>query len=1330
MTFSLWDFGGQDVYYSTHAFFMASRAVYLVMYRSRDDSELDRLQEYMDRIQALAPGAPMVLVGTHAGERTEQGGNFRPKQPPPTLFTAFPSLHREPLFVSSMNGYGVKDLKAVVLQLALRQPGVGELLPASFIKLRRAVQSKQQTFKSGAEPVVTAAQYAELAASAGVDDPTQLRTFTSLLYDFGDLLHFEHVPGLEDAMVLRPQWVADVMAHVITMNDAKLKKMEEHSASDSSGGAMSSSKHGGSTGRVAKSALLQLMEEVSPTRAEGLLALLENFNMMHSIDEVTALVPPMMPDVSSAHGATLLYEEASKSPDAPRFRWWSAHYEYSYVPDALMCRVLCRVFALPNLEILEAWRFGAVMRRNSHLAMILQGTMRGVDRNVVSVVVCGPKPENLGCLVSAKLKDLLAEAFKGVKLEDIRYSCPHCVQARQRQPCVFKAKFLQKKANANEKVTCEVCEAEDLDLADRLDKDDQATPWRPKRARVPATGAAATAARKASGVFPAATDDATGLTVTTAVTQQQGMMVHMVDMLGQIAAKLNADSTARQAEYKDLRALAGARAEGEEDLIRRITAVAKLVAGTDSKPLPTLHVVLPMPSADQPWWDRKGLLKARFRLHLLCEHPGGPHLTDHEGYEIERPAEWLRRYAPGVRLLTHSLGLLLGTGVKALTSGGSDMGLGRLGELVDAHVLNEPLEAFTKLNDLLSSLQQEDKRGREKGQEGGGKGMGMTEEGEEGIKKDPKGKATGGGGKGGGPPPASANGAAASGSTAAWQALHQLDFTNSQEARREIEALVRHKDSTGNYGNLQKIKTRAGDVVWLCKCHSEEHIRNNTCAFLLVSCIVANLIAPPVRKYLRPFILRTVLSQLDFVSQFQQLLRSPLLDVLAKLTAFSVSVEIYLLSLPPIAWLGGASGAAASMAVCQCMAISTYMACVLKDVFCCPRPGPASDTARRLREKAAALSAAGKAPDDSMPMPKPGAGVTAGVEVLEAAYRNEVEMGAPSMHTWCALLMPAYSAAVAMQLGAITPATATTLTAASGVWSIWVALSRLYLGVHTPIDLALGALGGAAALGLWRRLGLAILAVVGEPGVTAAAVSAWDRCAMPAWARAEEGSALGLLAVGAAYLLALRTYPRPMMHTTSYEYAVIFLGAAYGGLVSLSGRVSIAPPLLRALAGGAAAPAAMPQQLRHPAAVVALGFVAVFAVKEASKAVLCAVLPYILGAAPLAVRQLWQPPVHPAGCYRPEEGPVVSATATIEAAVTPDSPAPKAAALASPDDGGKGAAFGREGGSGGRHGEVLMKTARLAYDVDFARKWVNYGITVYAAMEFRHVAAALMAAGQ
>ncbi|GFR41976.1 hypothetical protein Agub_g2777 [Astrephomene gubernaculifera] len=292
-------------------------------------------------------------------------------------------------------------------------------------------------------------------------------------------------------------------------------------------------------------------------------------------------------------------------------------------------------------------------------------------------------------------------------------------------------------------------------------------------------------------------------------------------------------------------------------------------------------------------------------------------------------------------------------------------------------------------------------------------------------------------------------------------------------------------------------------------------------------------------------------------------------------------------------------------------------------------------------------------------------------------------------------------------------------------------------------------------------------------------------------------------------LLALASYPRPLSHTTSYEYAVIFLGAAFGGLLSTSNLLNTAPALLQYLTttphpttppqllaqllGGdpasstitpsvsssssasasffssllrfqtsASAAATAPsssfsssssssatestslppllqlllQLLPRPLLVLLLGFLLVSAIKEGSKALLLALLPRLLALAPPGLRRAWQPPVHPEGCWRGaqtggEEGQKAggarrAVTAVVAEAVSADGKEEEkegqggASPLAA-----RAAAVERKAQALAAAG-VLMKSPKLPYDVDFVRKFVNYGITVYAAAEFRFLAAWLL----
>lgn len=65
LTYSMWDFAGQSVYYNTHQFFLSSRGVYLLVWNVRLGSEYAGLEFWLSSISCHAPGAPIFIVGTH-----------------------------------------------------------------------------------------------------------------------------------------------------------------------------------------------------------------------------------------------------------------------------------------------------------------------------------------------------------------------------------------------------------------------------------------------------------------------------------------------------------------------------------------------------------------------------------------------------------------------------------------------------------------------------------------------------------------------------------------------------------------------------------------------------------------------------------------------------------------------------------------------------------------------------------------------------------------------------------------------------------------------------------------------------------------------------------------------------------------------------------------------------------------------------------------------------------------------------------------------------------------------------------------------------------------
>ncbi|KAF9915871.1 hypothetical protein BX616_005162 [Lobosporangium transversale] len=83
--------------------------------------------------------------------------------------------------------------------------------------------------------------------------------------------------------------------------------------------------------------------------------------------------------------------------------------------------------------------------------------------------------------------------------------------------------------------------------------------------------------------------------------------------------------------------------------------------------IPRLFIVLPDYTSDTSDWDPANKLRTRFRLHFICEcgehtqvpgnkdPPHYPHLARHEGYIINRPTEFFKKYGPYVLVMLEML---------------------------------------------------------------------------------------------------------------------------------------------------------------------------------------------------------------------------------------------------------------------------------------------------------------------------------------------------------------------------------------------------------------------------------------------------------------------------------------------------------------------------------------------------------------------------------------------------------------------------------------------------------------------------------------------------
>ena len=77
------------------------------------------------------------------------------------------------------------------------------------------------------------------------------------------------------------------------------------------------------------------------------------------------------------------------------------------------------------------------------------------------------------------------------------------------------------------------------------------------------------------------------------------------------------------------------------------------------------------------------------------------------------------------------------------------------------------------------------------------------------------------------------------------------------------------------------------------------------------------------------------------------------------------------------------------------------------------------------------------------------------------------EYGMPSTHTMNSLVLNGYTVYYLLQRHYVSPESAPYLYGATLLWTLWIGVARIYMGMHTPIDIAGGLAAGVVTLGAY-----------------------------------------------------------------------------------------------------------------------------------------------------------------------------------------------------------------------------------------------------------------------
>ncbi|KAJ2939952.1 hypothetical protein O0L34_g6659 [Tuta absoluta] len=242
VTFRTWDFGGQQEYYATHQYFLSRRSLYLVLWKVTDGRKgLAGAVNWLRSIQARAPGSPVIMVATHYDQVAHC--DLPESESPEALQRLIRSsimgaadadklgLPRvlDSLEVSCSTRHNIRLLADIIYSVAFsvkppgsKEPLLEQRVPATYLALEECVTSLAAELQ---EPVLRHHEYKRLVTQYMIQknhrlfrDAAELHQATMFLHENGVLLHYDDAT-LKELYFLRPQWLCDVLAHVVTVRE-------------------------------------------------------------------------------------------------------------------------------------------------------------------------------------------------------------------------------------------------------------------------------------------------------------------------------------------------------------------------------------------------------------------------------------------------------------------------------------------------------------------------------------------------------------------------------------------------------------------------------------------------------------------------------------------------------------------------------------------------------------------------------------------------------------------------------------------------------------------------------------------------------------------------------------------------------------------------------------------------------------------------------------------------------------------------------------------------------------------------------------------------------
>lgn len=307
---NVWDFGGQEIFYATHQFFLSDDAIYILawtaeenvlQHRERDKNLLPseerwRENEYwLENIRHHSKESPLLMVQTHCDKKRSNPKAAFAEQPFAAEFLDF--------CAADEIGGGLKLLKrSIAERLNTQIKRLGDDIPVSYDKVIGEIENRKK------ENRITRAQFDEICTAAKVP-ADGINSLLKFLHDIGTIVWYEDIPSLADTIFINPNWLATQVYRLIN------KDLEK------------------TGGRMSRAWVEQELSRFSKEEIDQLLDLLSRFKLIFEVNG-EFIAPQYLPATLDRDAQTSYDKTKRRLQPAFQFRF------PKFVPDNVMVNFL------------------------------------------------------------------------------------------------------------------------------------------------------------------------------------------------------------------------------------------------------------------------------------------------------------------------------------------------------------------------------------------------------------------------------------------------------------------------------------------------------------------------------------------------------------------------------------------------------------------------------------------------------------------------------------------------------------------------------------------------------------------------------------------------------------------------------------------------------------------------------------------------------------------------------------------------------------------------------------------------------------------------------